>query len=54
MSAAGGSGKGKSVEKIDKNGGVLYRTAVTGFASRADAQAFCEKLKSAGKSCFVR
>lgn len=54
VAAAGGSGKGKSIEKIEKNGGVLYRTAVTGFASRADAQAFCGKLQSAGKSCFVR
>jgi len=49
-----GAGKGKSVEKIEKNGGTLYRTAVTGFASRADAQAFCAKLQAAGKSCFVR
>lgn len=49
-----GAGKGKSVEKIEKNGGMLYRTAVTGFASRADAQAFCAKLQGAGKSCFVR
>ena len=48
------AGKGKGVEKIEKNGGVLYRTAVTGFASRADAQAFCAKLQAAGKSCFVR
>jgi len=48
------AGKGKSVEKIDKNGGVLYRTAVTGFASREAASAFCDKLKAAGKSCFVR
>jgi outer membrane biosynthesis protein TonB len=49
-----GAGKGKSVEKIERNGGTLYRTAVTGFASRADAQAFCAKLQAAGKSCFVR
>lgn len=49
-----GAGKGKSVEKIEKNGGTLYRTAVTGFASRADAQAFCARLQAAGKSCFVR
>lgn len=49
-----GAGKGKSVEKIEKNGGTLYRTAVTGFASKADAQAFCAKLQAAGKSCFVR
>jgi len=48
------AGKGKSVEKIDKNGGTLYRTAVTGFASRDAAAAFCAKLKAAGKSCFVR
>jgi len=33
---------------------VLYRTAVTGFASKADAQAFCTKLQASGKSCFVR
>ena len=25
-----------------------------GFASRADAQAFCDRLKAAGKACFVR
>lgn len=49
-----GAGKGKSVEKIEKNGGTLYRTAVTGFGSRADAQAFCARLQAAGKSCFVR
>ena len=49
-----GVGKGKSVEKIERNGGTLYRTAVTGFASKADAQAFCVKLQAAGKSCFVR
>lgn len=48
------AGKGKSVEKIDKNGATLYRTAVTGFASREAATAFCNKLKAAGKSCFVR
>ena len=47
-----GAGKGKAVEKIE--GGTLYRTFVTGFASRGDAQAFCAKLQAAGKSCFVR
>ncbi|MEW5686005.1 MAG: SPOR domain-containing protein [Pseudomonadota bacterium] len=47
-----GAGKGKAVEKIE--GGSLYRTFVTGFSSRADAQAFCAKLQAAGKSCFVR
>jgi len=27
---------------------------VTGFPDRAAAQAFCDRLKAAGKSCFVR
>ena len=46
------AGKGKAVEKIE--GGSLYRTFVTGFASRDAAAAFCERLKAAGKSCFVK
>jgi hypothetical protein len=48
------AGKGKSVEKVDKDGKTLFRTQVTGFTSRADATAFCEKLKAAGKACFVK
>ena len=48
------AGKGKSVQQIETNGSTLYRTAVTGFGSRAEAAAFCEQLKAAGKSCFVR
>jgi hypothetical protein len=48
------AGKGKGVEKVDKDGKTLYRTSVTGFASKADAQAFCAKLKAAGKACFVK
>ena len=48
------AGKGKRVEAIDKNGTTLYRTAVTGFASRAEAKAFCDALTAAGKSCFVK
>jgi hypothetical protein len=48
------AGKGKGVEKVDKDGKTLYRTSVTGFASKADAQAFCGKLKAAGKACFVK
>jgi cell division septation protein DedD len=47
-------GKGKSVEKVDKDGKTLFRTQVTGFASRAEAAAFCDKLKAAGKACFVK
>jgi len=48
------AGKGKGVEKVDKDGKTLYRTSVTGFASKADAAAFCAKLKAAGKACFVK
>jgi len=48
------AGKGKGVERIEKDGHVLYRTAVTGFASKSDAAAFCARLKAAGKACFVK
>jgi hypothetical protein len=48
------AGKGKGVERIEKDGHVLYRTAVTGFASKTEAAAFCAKLKAAGKACFVK
>jgi cell division septation protein DedD len=48
------AGKGKSVEKVDKDGKTLFRTQLTGFASRANAVAFCDKLKAAGKACFVK
>lgn len=48
------AGKGKRVEAIQKDGATLYRTAVTGFASRTEATAFCDQLKAAGKSCFVK
>ncbi len=47
-------GKGRSVQEIEVNGSLLYRSAVTGFANRAEATAFCDRLKAAGKSCFVR
>ena len=48
------AGKGKGVEPVEKGGKTLYRTSVTGFASRAQAQAFCARLKAAGKACFVK
>ncbi len=47
-------GKGKRVEAVPKGSATLYRTTVTGFGSRVDATAFCDKLKAAGKSCFVK
>ena len=48
------AGKGKSVTAVDAQGKTLYRTAVTGFASKDQADAFCNALKAAGKSCFTR
>jgi hypothetical protein len=48
------AGKGKQVETVEKDGKTLFRTSMTGFASRADATAFCDRLKAAGKSCFVK
>jgi hypothetical protein len=48
------SGKGKLVEGVDKDGKTLYRAAVSGFASHADAAAFCAKLKAAGRPCIVK
>jgi cytoskeletal protein RodZ len=48
------AGKGKLVESVDRNGKTLFRGAVSGFASKADAVAFCAKLKADGKACIVR
>ena len=47
------AGRGKRVEPVERNGQTLYRTAFTGF-SKADAQAFCNALKAAGKACIVK
>lgn len=54
VARAGGSGRGKRIERVEREGATLYRTTVTGFPDRAAAQAFCDRLKAAGKSCFVR
>ena len=54
VSRAGGEGRGKRVEKVERDGSTLYRTTVTGFPDRVSANAFCDRLKAAGKSCFVR
>lgn len=53
--AIAGGGKGKRVEAVPGKG--LFRTQVTGFATRAEAQAYCAKLKAAGgvgSGCFVK
>lgn len=49
------AGKGKRIAPLTKaDGSILYRTSITGFASRDEAAALCAKLKAAGQSCFVR
>ena len=48
------AGKTKKVEFITKNDQPFYRTFVSGFASKIEAQTFCSALKAAGKSCFVK
>jgi cell division protein FtsN len=47
-------GKGKKVEPVTAGDKSLYRTYITGFASRDAAAAFCGTLKAAGKACFVK
>lgn len=54
LAPAAMAGKGKKVETVSKDGTDLYRTYITGFPTRAAAQGFCDKLKAAGKSCFVK
>lgn len=54
VASAGGSGRGKRIERVERDGATLFRTTVTGFPDRAAAQAFCDRLKAGGKSCFVR
>jgi len=48
------AGKGKKVVSVTVDGRTLYRTFVTGFASHDAAQALCDRLKAAGRTCFVR
>ena len=47
-------GKSMRIVPIVKGDQTLYRVAAIGFTSKDDAQGVCDKLKAAGKSCFVR
>jgi hypothetical protein len=47
------AGKGKRVVAVTKDGATLYRTSITGFESRDEAQALCGRLQAAGATCFV-
>ncbi len=48
------SGKGRVVEPVSHDGKTLFRGEVSGFVTRADAVAFCAKLKADGKACMVK
>ena len=52
VAGVSGNPGGRSIEPAP--GKPLFRAAVTGFSSRADAQSFCGALKASGKQCFVR
>jgi hypothetical protein len=47
-------GKAKHMMTVDHDGATLFRTWVTGFATRAEASAFCAALKAHNKPCFVK
>jgi hypothetical protein len=48
------AGKAKRVEAVEKDGKTFYRTSVTGFSSRAAAEAFCKTLAAKGHVCFAK
>lgn len=47
-------GRTKRVEPVASNGATLYRAYVGGFGSKAEATAFCGRLKAQGKGCIVK
>ena len=47
-------GRTKRVEPVASGGATLYRAYVGGFASKAEATAFCDRLKAQGKGCLVK
>ncbi len=48
------NGKGRHIEPVDAGGATRYRSQVTGFATHADAVAFCSALKAKGHDCLVK
>jgi len=48
------AGKARHVMTVDHAGATLFRTWVSGFATRAQANAFCAALKARNKPCFVK
>lgn len=48
------AGRSERTEPVPHGAGVLHRTLVGPFQDKAQAQAFCEALKSRGYDCLVR
>jgi hypothetical protein len=48
------AGKVRHIQPLQRDGKTLYRTWVSGFASHADARAFCDALKAKGKTCITK
>ena len=48
------SGKAMRIVPIARGDETLWRVAAVGFTSKEDAQAVCDSLKAAGRTCFVR
>ena len=47
-------GKVRHIQPLQRDGKTLFRTWVSGFASHADARAFCDALKAKGKTCITK
>jgi hypothetical protein len=47
-------GRSTNVAAVQVDGKTVNRALVTGFASSAEANAFCKTLSAAGQACFVR
>ena len=47
-------GKTMRIDTVTMNGAPMYRTAIAGFASPADALAMCTRLMASSEPCFVR
>lgn len=48
------AGKVRHIQPLQRDGKTLFRTWVSGFATHADARAFCETLKAKGKTCITK
>ncbi|NEX94113.1 SPOR domain-containing protein [Caulobacter sp. 17J65-9] len=47
-------GGGVEVTSISRDGKTFYRALVTGFASDAEAGAYCGRIKASGRDCLLR